>query len=138
MKWWHWLIVAVFVTGGILGILGIVGVFRATHEIVEYIESAQLTVVDSKMTYEQQGYPPEQWPVVTGHAKNTGTRELSYASVTVKWYDVEGAVIGTSSDFTTNLAVGEIWAFRCKAYIWSGIENPGLIVSYQAIVGAVI
>jgi hypothetical protein len=133
MKWWHWLIVGVVGFGVVMGILVGVGVFKTG----EYIEAAELTILDSDMSYEWLGYPPEQWPVVTGHAKNTGTRDLNWAEVTVKWYDTEGSLIGTSSDYTDELAVGEVWRFRCETYIFSGVDDPTEIVSYEVVVGSV-
>ena len=48
---------------------------------------------------------------ITGIAKNTGSKELSYAEVDGKFYDKDGNVLQTSLDTTSNLNPGETWKF---------------------------
>ena len=68
---------------------------------------------------------------VTGIAKNTRNRELSYAQVDVKFYDNDGNVIGNSLDNINNLGAGETWKFKVM-YLGTDSYNVG---SYNISVG---
>ena len=49
---------------------------------------------------------------VTGQAKNTGSENMGYASVDVKFYDANGNLLGSGLDNINNLGSGETWNFK--------------------------
>ena len=69
--------------------------------------NGKLEILSHKLDYGDYGNL-----IISGTAKNVAGRELSYASIDVKFYDSDGAVIGTSLDNINNLGNDEIWKFE--------------------------
>lgn len=67
----------------------------------------KLTILNHEQTYSEYGNL-----VISGSAKNTAGRELSYCEVEVKFYDSDGAVIGNSLDNINDLGEDETWKFE--------------------------
>lgn len=70
---------------------------------------------------------------VVGTAQNIAGRKLRYAEIDVKFYDKEGAVIGTFLANTNNLGAGEKWKFKVP-YVGMDTENLG---KYEISIGTV-
>lgn len=56
---------------------------------------------------------------VRGQAKNTGDKNLGYASVDVKFYDANGNLLDSGLDNINNLGPGETWNFEAM-YLGEG------------------
>jgi len=80
------------------------------NETTGTVTKGNLTILSHNMTVEL-GYT-YYTAKVTGQAKNTGDKMLSYASVNVKFYDSDGALLATSSDGISDLDAGEVWNFE--------------------------
>jgi len=85
-----------------------------------------LEILSHNMDYNEYGNL-----IITGIAKNTKNRELSYAQIDVKFYDNEGNVISNSLDNINNLGAGETWKFEVM-YLGLDTYNVG---SYDISVG---
>ncbi len=76
-----------------------------TEEVTQVEEQEPLTVVDSQLVKEQYGGYS-----ITGTAK--ANKDLSYAEISAKCYDPDGAVIGSYLTNMNNLKAGETWNFK--------------------------
>lgn len=90
-----------------------------TQAVEQPATTEPLTILDSKITYEEiGGY------TVTGTAK--ANKDLSYAEVTSKCYDANGAVIGSYIANMQNLKKGETWNFK----ILGPFDNSVTVAKY--------
>jgi hypothetical protein len=69
--------------------------------------------------------------IIVGTAQNTGSKEMEYAEVDVKFYDSYGNLIDSSLDNINNLGAGETWNFEVY-FLGSGTVgtytiNPGSV-----------
>jgi len=87
----------------------------------------KLTILNHELTYGDYGNVE-----ITGAAKNVAGRELSYCQIDVKYYDNEGAVIGTSLDNINKLGDGETWKFKIM-YLGTDSYN---VENYSISVGS--
>jgi hypothetical protein len=71
---------------------------------------SDLEILSSSLT--SSGSPPYRTYKVVGTAKNVSGHTLSYAQVTVKFYDTNGHVLGSSLDNVNDLGAGERWDFE--------------------------
>ncbi len=89
------------------------------------VTSGELSILDHHMDVEGSSV------YVRGHAKNIGEKQLSWASVDVKFYDADGSVVGTGSDYTQDLDPGETWSFEVWYY-----DPDWEVDSYKIAVGS--
>jgi len=72
-------------------------------------ESEDLEILDHELQYEGGGWT--FYATVVGTAKNVGTERISHSSVKVKFYDADGNLVGSGSDWVSDLDPGETWKF---------------------------
>ncbi|MCK9569244.1 FxLYD domain-containing protein [Candidatus Pacearchaeota archaeon] len=77
------------------------------NSIPESSAKEKLTILSDELDYTDYGSL-----IITGTAKNTAGKDLSYCSLDAKFYDSDGAVIGTSLDNINNLDKDETWKFQ--------------------------
>lgn len=71
---------------------------------------------------------------VTGLAENTAGKQLSYAEIIVKFYDIEGDLIESSFDSIDGLDSGEKWNFEV---MYLGPYNDQ-VYGYEVSVGSIL
>lgn len=72
-------------------------------------EAERLEILDHELQYEGSGF--YFTASVVGTAKNVGTKRISHSSIKVKFYDADGNLIGSGTDFVSDLDPGETWKF---------------------------
>ncbi len=125
------------VTLGIIGFIIIVGIIgslsdsnnsSSTGSSITLTEKGEpLTILSHNDEYNEYGNL-----IITGLAKNTGNKDLSYAQIDVKFYDEDGNVISNSFDNVNDLKKGETWKFEVM-YIGLDIDN---VDGYKISVGS--
>jgi hypothetical protein len=93
------------------------------------VPAEELTILSHEMSATDFGIK-----VVKGQAKNTGTKNLSYAEVEVGFKDTHGMVLETSIDTVTDLNAGDTWNFEVM-YLGRDDSN---VTSYEITVGTLI
>jgi len=89
------------------------------------IEEARkaVEIVNSSMTYDESGYAE-----VTGRVRNTGNSEIPFCRIIAKFYDADGTVVDTGTDYLYNIGAGE----QAQFTILCGKEGTA---TYEVYVG---